>query len=322
MDEPDPTTYVIAATRAPFPQHGIGADAPAAASTARAPERTHAWLHVVSGHAPEVIARGAFELAARFLARRHRVLIVDAGPRLHLHRRFARESRWGVVECLTGTLPVLGLVQDTGRLGLYLLAYGTPTRVTQWPQLGRLLDEAKQCFSRVVLAFETDAPEEIGAALAGRHLEGWWAGDAPGDRRRERLVGRIGVPLEALAADTLPRATLDQMDQRLWALAADHAIREALKAMDERDAPVVTAAPPARPPASDEPPGFAAPRVAAAPPAPAPAEPATMGCDPRVRERLRFLLWMRRLGSEGADAPRPVPVRRSAREPVGAGDRT
>src|SRR6185503_6901181 len=143
----------------------------------RVPEGTSAWLHVVSGQGVEGIARGAFELAARFLARGDRVLLIDAGPRLHLHERFERESRWGVVECLTGRLPVLGLVQDTGRLGLYLLAYGTPARRTHWPQLGRLLDEARPHFARAVVAIETDAPPVIGEALGGWHLEGWWAGE-------------------------------------------------------------------------------------------------------------------------------------------------
>ena len=39
--------------------------APAPLRAPRAPERTSAWLHVVSGHGVEAIARGAFELAAR-----------------------------------------------------------------------------------------------------------------------------------------------------------------------------------------------------------------------------------------------------------------
>ena len=113
---------------------------------------------------------------------------------------------------------------------------------------------------------------QIGEALGGWRLEGWWAGEANGARRRDRLVGRLGIPLHGLDADLLPRATVESMDARLWSLAAG-----------------------AR---SSEPP---------ADPAPAPcpagaAEPVTVACDPAVRERLRFLLWMRRLQTAPAPA--------------------
>ena len=75
---------------------------PLAFDTPRLPESTSAWLHVVSGASHLAVARGALELAGRFLAAEHRVLIVDGSPRLKLHRRFDREARWGVTECLTG----------------------------------------------------------------------------------------------------------------------------------------------------------------------------------------------------------------------------
>lgn len=266
---------------------------------ARSPEATAAWLHAVSGSAPEAIARGAFELAARFLARGGRVLLVDAGPRLALHRRFGRESRWGVVECLTGTMPVLGLVQDTGRLGLYLLAYGTPARRIHWPQLGRLLEEAKPHFGRAIVAVESDAPEAIRGALEGWHLEGWWAGDSRSDRHRHGLTQRLGIHAGFLDVDAMPHATPEHLDARLWTLAAGMD-REA------RDATLIeTADPPANadtPREADEIAVTAVPAVAEDPStilAASVREQSIVESHPQVRERLRFLLWARRLQGAG-----------------------
>ena len=79
------------------------------AVTPRDPEATGAWLHVVSGASVPALSRAVFELAARFLAAGHRVLLVDGAPRLRLHDRFDREARWGVIECLRGEFPALGL---------------------------------------------------------------------------------------------------------------------------------------------------------------------------------------------------------------------
>ena len=99
----------------------------------RLPEDTDAWLHVVSGPSDTAVARGALDLAGRFLAGSQRVLIIDGGPRLRLHARFAGEARWGVIECLTGELPVLGLVQETGQPNLYMLTHGLPASRTHHP---------------------------------------------------------------------------------------------------------------------------------------------------------------------------------------------
>ncbi|MEK7824349.1 MAG: hypothetical protein AAB290_04835 [Candidatus Eisenbacteria bacterium] len=246
----------------------------------RLPETTGAWLHVVSGPSATAVARGALELAARFLSGGHRVLIVDGGPRLQLHDRFDREARWGVIECLTGEMPVLGLVQDVGRLGLYLLAHGVPARRTHWPQLGRLMDEARPHFGRAVLALDADAPAAIGEALAGWQLEGWWAERGRATRPAARLADRLGIHLSDLDLVAMQDAKLEALDVRLWTLTALRA-------------GVGTPAAPATDPAPVAP--VAVPTVAT-----------TLDCDLRVRERLRFLLWMRHIQTEGQ---RPDPVR-------------
>lgn len=252
---------------------------------ARLPETTGAWLHVVSGPSPVAVARGTLELAARFLSGGDRVLIVDGGPRLDLHQCFNREVRWGVVECLTCEMPVLGLVQEAGRLGLYLLAHGVPARRTHWPQLGRLLDEARPHFGRAVLALDPDAPAAIGGALAGWHLEGWWAERRRTSRIADRLADHLGIHLSDMDLEPMPHAKLEALDARLWALTTTRAS-------------AATPAQPARDPVTVAP--VATPAVAT-----------TVDCDLRVRERLRFLLWMRRVQSEGqrshAGSP-PVPA--------------
>ena len=112
----------------PFPAPGrLGA------GLAPAPETTGAWLHVVSGPTVPALSRAVFELAARFIARGDRVLLLDGAPRLRLHERFDREARWGVLDSLSGGLPVLGLVQDAGRLTLPAGA-----RHVRGPRLARL----------------------------------------------------------------------------------------------------------------------------------------------------------------------------------------
>jgi hypothetical protein len=250
----------------------------------RVPEETTAWLHLVSGPSPSIVARGVLELAARMLAEGHRVLIVDGGPRLHLHDRFEREMRWGVIECLTGEMPVLGLVQDVGRLGLYLLAHGLPAPRPHWPQLGRLLDEARPHFGRAVVAIEPDAPASVGQALAGRHLEAWWGSRGKdwrnAGRLADHLADRLGIHFSDLWLDAVPNARLETLDVRLWSLIADRPI-----VGSDEDAPAEAAA-------------EAAPHI--------PTVTSTLDCDVRVSERLRFLLWMKRIQSEppGADASR------------------
>jgi len=242
------------------------------AAPARAPESTGAWLHVVSGPSVPALSRAVFELAARFLAGGHRVLLVDGAPALRLHERFDRESRWGVVECLGGGLPVLGLVQDSGRLGLYLLAHGTPASPPDWPRIRQVLDEAQPHFGRAVLALDPDAPAAIGEALAGVHLEGWWPQGGSEARRAAGIGGRLGIQFADLNLDSMLLPRLEALDARLWTLVAPAP-------------PAEEPAAPAAQPSADE--------------AAEVSEPVRLDSDPRVRERLRFLLWMRRVEAEG-----------------------
>jgi len=255
----------------------------------RQPEATGAWLHVVSGPTVPTLSRAVFELAARFLARGDRVLVLDAAPRLRLHERFDREARWGVLDSLAQPLPVLGLVQDAGRLGLYLLAHGSSAEPADWSQLPRVLDDARAHFGRAILALDADAPEVIGHALAGVHLEGWWPQGAREARRTAGIGGRLGIPFSDLDLDGMLTPRLETLDARVWALAA----------------PPVPAAEAEAAPAAE----VAAEAGAGGTPA---GEPAELEGEPDVRERLRFLLWTRRNASEGEKA---VPAAAAPDEP-------
>lgn len=263
------------------PLTGSGPDRLGAAPP-RDPEATGAWLHVVSGATVPAVSRAVFELAARFLAGGHRVLLVDAAPRLRLHDRFDREPRWGVIECLRGEFPALGLVQDSGRLGLYLLAHGTPVGATDWTGLGRLLETVRPHFGRAILAVDPDAPAAIGETLAGVHLEGWWPEGGSEVRRAAGIGGRLGIPFADLSLDSMLLPRLEALDARLWSLVAPPA------------PPPEVVAPEATPAEVTEPEAGSAEA----------SEPVTLDSDAKVRERLRFLLWMRRVEAEGA---KPVP---------------
>lgn len=271
----------------------------------RLPEDTDAWLHVVSGPSDTAVARGALDLAGRFLAGSQRVLIIDGGPRLRLHARFAGEARWGVIECLTGELPVLGLVQETGQPNLYMLTHGLPASRTHWAGLGRLLEEARPHFARTVLALDADAPAAIGDALAGWHLEGWWAGGARAGRRAVKMADRLAIHLCDLDLTATPEARLEALDARLRGresaptLSDEAVVQERLDALT-RDAvdQALTAGPGEG--ATVTPPGAQA----------IPPPPVVLECDLQVRERLRFLLWMRRIQSDElrAEIARPARV--------------
>src|SRR5262245_19759653 len=255
-----------------FPAPGrLGAAPP------REPEATGAWLHVVSGPTVPALSRAVFELAARFLARGERVLLLDAAPRLRLHERFDREARWGVLDSLAQPLPVLGLVQDAGRLGLYLLAHGNSAEPADWSRLPRVLDEARPHFARALLALDPDAPAVIGHALAGIHLEAWWPLGAREARRSAGIGGRLGIQFSDLDLDSMLTPRLETLDARVWALAAPP--------------------PPVEEPAPAEPAVAATGAAAETSPAPA-GGPVVLDAEPEVRERLRFLLWSRRSGSQ------------------------
>lgn len=227
-----------------------------------------AWLHVVSGAASRRVSGAAIELCAGFLRDGHRVLLVDGARRLRLERRFGREARWGFGECLEGAWPVLGLVQDTGCAGMLLLARGAAVGAPGWSQLGRVLEETRPHFGRVVLALDRAVPREAGQAFSGRRVEGWWAGGLALPRARQEFSRRLGIRFVVLK------------------LHASSGVR--LEAIES-----------ARPLMTTSATGL----VAIPPPPPEPVAPApTLDCDLRVRERLRFLLWMRRIRSQAAPA--------------------
>ena len=270
----------------PFPApERLGAGLP------REPEATGAWLHVVSGPTVPALSRAVFELAARFIARGDRVLLLDGAPRLRLHERFDREARWGVLDSLAGALPVLGLVQDAGRLGLYLLAHGTSEGLSDWSRLPAVLEEARPHFGRAILALDPDAPAIIGQALAGVHLEGWWPQGSREARRTAGIGGRLGIQFSDLNLDSMLTPRLEALDARVWALAAPPVPEPVGEPAGE----------PAVEPAG-EPAGASPGREGEPAPTAEVGEPAVLEGEPDVHERLRFLLWARRPGQE-ADPP-------------------
>lgn len=273
----DATEPVSTAARTAVQEPPLPAGAPAApaprpdprVATAPLPAEADApWLHVVSGSDLVRIARGVFELSARFLAGGHRVLVVDAAPGLGLHECFGRGSERGVTDALAGLAPLLELIQGTGRLGLYLLARGPDRGEAGWPHPGRILEPARPHFGRAIVALIPGAQSPPDEALGAPRTGAWWVGKGDPPQAAWEPWTRAGIRFRALGLDTMPQATLEALEARLWALAAR--TRAA-------GAPTPTAA------------------GAAGPPAPG---PPTLDCDLRVRERLRFLLWMRRVAAE------------------------
>jgi len=231
-------------------------------------------LHVVTGAAPGPIVRGALELAAHRVAHGDRVLVVDASPRLQLHERLGRDARWGLLEALAAEMPVMGLVQYGGHPGLYVLPYGNAERAVGWSRLGQKLDELLPQFARVVLAVDAGAPTAIGDSLRGRAMEGWWAGPiGRSARKAEEATGRLGIALHPLSLDGISEVTLEAVSARVAVL------RPAGPAPEPAPitAPVVVAPPTSPPP---------------------PLEPVVLDCDLQVKQRLRFLAWMRRVQAE------------------------
>jgi hypothetical protein len=264
----------------------------------RRPSATTAWLHLVSGATPAATARAACSVAASLIERGGRVLLMDAGRRCLLHARFAREARWGLGECLDGSLPVLGVVQDTGHTGLHLLARGGEPALS-WHALGRLADEAHGHFEHVLLAIDPDAPRDLGGAIAGRLVEGWWAGDRLPERTARALSERLGVVFTVLP--------LDESSERLVesVLAAPQSIPagapSGLTPAPTLDSLVPgTGTWPVEIPTAvlEEPVGIVNGD-----------ETTVLACDGDVRARLEFLMWVRRMTG---DAPARVPAWRLA----------
>ena len=252
----------------------VGRRAAVAFAPARDPGAEGPWLHLVAGPNATAVARATLELSAHALARGERVLVVDAGPRLVLHERFGREARWGLMECLLADMPILGLVQYGGRPGFYLLAHGNAARGEGWASLGQRLDDAKPHFGRIILALDSGAPRAIGDALLGRALEAWWA--APVQRLPRiavELTARLGIAFSGLGLDAIPEVQLELLSARVEALRG--------RPVAPRLEPMVAV------------PALAVAQVMAPVP-----EPVILDCDLQVRQRLRFLAWMRRVQSE------------------------
>lgn len=241
----------------------------------RDPSEAGPWLHVVAGPSSRAVARAVLEVAAHPLARGERVLVVDAGWRLRLHARFDREPRWGLMECLNADMPMLGLVQYAGRPGLYLLAFGNPARGGDgWIRFGRRLDEARPHFSRIVVAVDSRAPRALGEALMGRPLEGWWGDGA--DRLPNagvEMSARLGIAFSCMDLGAIPEPSLEALSSRVRRLEPGLSSRPSTRLTEP---PVVRATlPPLLPP-----------------------PPLVLDYDLQVRERLRFLAWMRRVQKE------------------------
>lgn len=241
----------------------------------RSPGPTGTWLHVLSGPSAGRTGHAALALSSAFLERGNSVLVIDGARQSPLHRVFDCERRLGLDECLAGRMPLLGVLQSSGVPGLFFLAHGAGVRATHWTQLDRVLEEARPHFGHVILALDPSSPREIGSTLAGRVMDGWWAG-GPGPRSAaaSRLEERIGIALSSIELLRSEEDSLEALRGRFVARPAPGASRQIPSTSGlERLAP------------------------AAEPPLPR--APVVLDCDLQVRERLRFLVWMRRVQAEG-----------------------
>jgi len=252
----------------------VGALAPVPLETVVAPAESLAWLHVVSGPSARRVGHAIAEMAGAWIARGERVLLIDGGPRLRLHVPLVAEPALGLSECLQQQAPLLGVVQSVGVPGLYLLVHGEPIPFRGWAGLGRLMEDARQHFDRVLLAVDLGAPYDIGRALAGRYFEAWWSDPAP-ERRAgaQALAERIGIRFRSLGLGPESQPLLEAVRATIAALTpAEPPAAEQLVVGGARPDPVAT-------PALRR-------------------EPLVLDCDLQVRERLRFLIWMRRIQRE------------------------
>jgi hypothetical protein len=248
--------------------------APVPIDTTVAPAESLAWLHVVSGPSARRAGHAAADIAAQWIARGERVLLIDGGPRLRLHGPLVAEPALGLSECLGDRMPLLGVVQCVGVPGCYLLVHGAPIPFRDWAGLGRLVDDARPHFDRVLLALDIGAPWDIGRALAGRYVEAWWSepdperGAAP-----QSLSERIGIRMRGMELGLESKPMLEVLRERIQSTGAGvNPAAEPLAVGHDRPAPE-----------------------------PLPAirrEPLVLDCDLQVKERLRFLMWMRRLQRE------------------------
>ncbi len=280
--------------------HALLADVPDRAEE-RGLAAESSWLHVVSGPDSSRIGQTVAALVASFLARAERVLVLDAGRRLRLHERFAGEARWGLGECLAGEVPLLGAVQLVGEPGFYFLAHGAPGRAERWDQMSRILEEAHAHFDRVILALDARVPREAALPLGGRVLEAWWGEPGPAlPRSALALSERLGI---AFSGTELSRS-VEAMLEAEGLPGRDSSVPAALPGEGEASTPAAAGEAAVLPlveepgPARETPASAPAGSPLLAPDAAVVAEPLVLGCDLEVRERLRFLIWMRRLQAE------------------------
>lgn len=227
-------------------------------------------LHLVAGGARDRVARAVCELVAHGLARDERVVVVDTTRAFRLHRPLGLSARLGFVECMAQGQPALGLLQSGGFTGLFLLARGRTAKLADWLPIDRVLEELRPHFDRVILAFDPQTPAVVGSLLAGRLMHGWWAGPgSAGNRAAVRASNRLAIALSRIELAAIPKASLEAIEARLV--------------------------------------GFARPEPAPPPPvpiAPGPplrflvSPPAVLDCDLQIRQKLRFLAWMRRMRTE------------------------
>ena len=260
------------------------------------------WLHVVSGPDPARIAHAVSILGGGFAERGERVLLVDAGRRLRLHERFGGDARWGLGECLVGEVPLLGAVQAAGRAGFFFLAHGAPGRAGRWDRLSGLLEDARTHFDRVLLALDPKVPRAAALPLGGRVLEAWWAEPGPGlSRSAVALSERLGIPFSCFDLNWRMEATLEVASAAPAPVPGPPLVDEVGTVP-----PVCLADPevlaPADPELDEE--AFETVEAVSGPAeaieavARSGGEAVVLGCDLEVRERLRFMVWMRRVRAE------------------------
>jgi hypothetical protein len=260
------------------------------------------WLHVVSGPDPARIAHAAATLAGGFVERGDRVLLVDAGGRLRLHERFGGDTRWGLGECLAGEVPLLGAVQAAGRAGFFFLAHGAPRHAGPWDELSGLLEETRGHFDRVLLALDPKVSRAAALPLGGRVLEAWWAEPGPGlPRSALALSERLGIPFSCFELNWLMEAMRESGPTAPVQVPGPSPEGEA--AVEQpvclADAAALAPADPGPDGESAEPeetPSISDEVIEAA--ACSGGDAVVLGCDPQVRERLRFMVWMRRVRAE------------------------
>jgi hypothetical protein len=232
-----------------------------------------AWLHVLSGPDPEHLTRGLLEAASALIEHGERLLLVDGARRLRFHETIRREGGPGLLECLAGELPVLEAIQGGAGEGQCFLPRGNPMRSEAWPQLGHLLRDVRTRFDRVLLALDFAVPHEAGPALEGIGAAGWWCPDGSASILSSALAERIGIPLRNIRL-SMSDDVLDQTARMLSGLFPSVPASR-----------IRTTAPPGRGPSGS----VVRPRT----------EPQIVDCDLQVMGRLRFLVWMRGIQSEG-----------------------